>query len=90
MSLSDRQYFENEVVHGVSAAFCFMRVDDRRLFPRPTAEDLDQIDRGGFIRAAAEELKRKAEEGSDESRGIAAEALQRLYIEHMKLQGVRQ
>lgn len=90
VSLSDRQYFENEVVHGVSAAFCFMRVDDRRFFPRPTAEDLDQIDRGGFIRAAAEELKRKAEEGSDESRGIAAEALQRLYIEHMKLQGARQ
>lgn len=86
VSLEDRQYFENEVAAGVSAAFCFMRVDDRRLFPRPTTEDLDQIDRGGFVRVAAEALKRKAEEGSDDERAIAAEALQRLYVEHMKLQ----
>ena len=63
-----------------------MRLDDRRLFSRPTAEDLDQIDRGGFVRAAAEELKRMAEEGNEEDGRIAAEALQRLYIEHMKLQ----
>lgn len=86
LSLEDRQYFEEQIVEGVSAALCFMRVDDRRLFPRPTAEDLDRIDRGGFVRAAAEELKRKAEEGADHDRAIAAEALQRLYVEHMKLQ----
>jgi DNA repair exonuclease SbcCD nuclease subunit len=86
LSLEDRQYFEEQIVEGVSAAFCFMRVDDRRLFPRPTAEDLDRIDRGGFVRTAAEQLKRQAEEGSDDERDIAAEALQRLYIEHMKLQ----
>ena len=35
LSLEDRQYFQDEIVDGVSAAFCFMRVDDRRLFPRP-------------------------------------------------------
>ncbi|MDZ7829231.1 MAG: hypothetical protein U5K33_07015 [Halofilum sp. (in: g-proteobacteria)] len=33
LSLEDRQYFEEQIVEGVSAAFCFMRVDDRRLFP---------------------------------------------------------
>ena len=70
---------------GVSAAFCFMRFDDRRLFPQPTGEDLDRIDRGGFVRTAAEELKRLAEEGEGDG-GIAAAALERLYIEHMKLQ----
>jgi len=86
LSLEDRQYFEDQIVDGVSAALCFMRVDDRRLFPRPTQEDLDRIDRGGFVRTAAEALKRKAEEGSEQERAIAAEALQRLYIEHMKLQ----
>lgn len=89
LSLEDRRYFEEQIVDGVSAAFCFMRVDDRRLFPRPTPEDLDQIDRGGFVRTAAEELKRKAEEGGDTERDIAAEALQRLYIEHMKLEAGR-
>ena len=88
-SLEDRQYFEEQIADRVSAAFCFMRVDDRHLFPRPTPEDLDQIDRGGFVRTAAEELKHKAEEGGDAERDIAAEALQRLYIEHMKLQAGR-
>lgn len=86
LSLQDRRYFEEQIIDGVSAALCFLRVDDRHLFPRPTQEDLDQIDRGGFVRAAAEELKRRSEEGGDAERGIAAAALQRLYIEHMKLQ----
>ncbi len=90
LSLEDRQYFEEQIVDGLSAALCFMRVDDRRLFPQPTAEDLDQIDRGGFVRTTAEELKRKAEDSGDAERDIAAEALQRLYIEHMKLQAGRQ
>ena len=31
LSLEDRQYFEEQIVDGVSAAFCFMRVDDRGL-----------------------------------------------------------
>ena len=86
LSLEERQYFNEQIVEGVSAAFCFMRVNDRRLFPKPTSEDLDQIDRGGFVRTAADELKQKAEDGSEAERDIAAEALQRLYIEHMKLE----
>lgn len=89
LSLTDRQYFEEQIVESVSAAFCFLRVDDRRLFPRPTAEDLDRIDRGGFIRTAAEVLKRTAEDAEDAEREIAAEALQRLFIEHMKLRAER-
>jgi len=90
LSLDDRQYFQDQIVDGVAAAVCHMRVDDRRLFPRPTAEDLDRIDRGGFVRAAAEVLKRTAEEGGEAERAIAAEALLRLYVEHMKLQAGQQ
>ncbi|MEQ8694855.1 MAG: metallophosphoesterase [Gammaproteobacteria bacterium] len=86
LSLTDRQHFGDVIVDGVSAALCYMRVDDRRLFAQPTPEDMDRIDRGGFVRTAAEALKRKADEGSERDREIAAEALQRLYIEHMKLQ----
>ncbi|MCY4318053.1 MAG: metallophosphoesterase [Alphaproteobacteria bacterium] len=85
LSLEDRQYFQEQIVDGVSAAFCFMRVDDRRLFAQPTAEDLDRIDRGGFVRTAAEQLKRLADEGEGHG-GIAAAALERLFVEHMKLQ----
>ena len=66
-----------------------MLTTDRRLFPCPTPEDLDQIDRGGFVRTAANELKRMAEQGGDAERDLAAEALQRLYIEHMKLQAAQ-
>ena len=85
VSLENRQYFQEKVVEGVEAAYCSMRIDDHHLFPQPTAEDMDRIDRGGFVRTAAEELKRSAEGGEGDS-SIAGEALQRLYIEHMKLQ----
>ena len=90
LSLEDRSYFEERIVEGLSGAFRFLRVDDRRVFPKPTAGDLDHIDRGGFVRAAAEALKRRAGDGLDPERDIAAEALQRLYIEHMKLQAHQQ
>lgn len=85
VSLEDGEYFEEVIMGDVSAALCHLRVDDRRLVPEPTDEDLDRIDRGGFVRTAAEELKRLTETENDG--GIAAAALKRLYVEHMKLQG---
>lgn len=88
LSLQDRSAFEAEIVDGVSAALRFLRVDERRLFPSPTAEDLDRIDRGGFVRAAAEELRALAAGGGAEG-ALAAEALQKLYVEHMKLEAGR-
>lgn len=90
VSLQDRQYFEEQIVEQVSAAFCYLRVDDARLFPSPSEEDLDQIDRGGFVRTAADVLKKKSEDMSDPEHEIAALALQRLFVEHMKLQTRRQ
>lgn len=90
LSLENRQYLEKQILDTVAAALCCLRIDDKRLFPRPTAEDLDQIDRGGFVRTAAEVLRRKAEEGGHGERVLAAEALQRLYVEHMKLQAGHQ
>lgn len=89
LSLGDREYFQQQITDGVSAALCFLRVDDSRLFPSPTEEDLDRIDRRGFVRAAAETLKHMASEGNDSERELAAEALQRLYLEHMKSEAER-
>ena len=89
LSLENHQDFQERIVDGVSAAFCHMRVDGRHLFSQPTAEDLDLIDRGGFVRTAAEKLKRLAADGGEDGR-IAASALERLYIEHMKLQAEQQ
>ncbi|MXW04398.1 MAG: DNA repair exonuclease [Gemmatimonadetes bacterium] len=90
VSLEDRQRFQNQITDGVTAAFCYMRIDDDHLYSKPTERDLDQIDRGGFVRAAAEELKQRAEDDSDEEQAIAAQALHRLFIEHMKLQAGQQ
>ncbi|MCR9243311.1 MAG: metallophosphoesterase [Rhodobiaceae bacterium] len=90
VSLQDRHYFEDQIVERVSAALCYLRVDDARLFPSPSEEDLDQIDRGGFVRTAADVLKQKAEDMSDPEHEIAATALQRLYVEHMKLKTTSQ
>ena len=89
LSLGDREYFQQQITDGVSAALCFLRVDDSRLFPSPTEGDLDRIDRRGFVRAAAETLKRMSSEGNDSERELAAEALQRLYLEHMKSEAER-
>lgn len=90
VSLEDRQHFQNQIIDGVSAAFRFVRLDDNHLYSKPTDRDLDQIDRGGFVRVAAEELKRRADDENDADKTIAAEALQRLFVEHMKLQAHQQ
>lgn len=89
LSLGDREYFQQQITDGVSAALCFLRIDDSQLLPSTTEEDLDRIDKRGFVRTAAEKLKRVAEEGSDSERELAAEALQRLYLEHTKLEAER-
>ena len=86
LCLEDRKYFEERIENGVSAALCFLRTSTERLFPSPTERDLDQIDQRGFVRTTAEILKSKADEGD----GLATEALQRLYIEHMKLAAEKQ
>ena len=90
VSLGDREYFRKQISDGVSAALCFLRVDESGLSPNPTEEDLDRVDKRGFVRTAAETLKRMAEEGSDPERELAAEALQRLYLEHAKLEADQQ
>ena len=89
LSLGDREYFQQRITDGVSAALCFLRIDDSQLLPSTTEKDLDRIDKRGFVRVAAEKLKRITEEGSDSERGLAAEALQRLYLEHTKLEAER-
>lgn len=85
LSLQDRRYFEEQITEQASAALCYMRLDDSALLPSPSAEDLDHIDRGGFVRVAAESLKVRAESGNTEEAKIAALALDRLFTVHMQL-----
>ena len=86
LSLEDLEYFEEKIVDGAAAAFRFLRVDDSRLFPDPTDQDLDQIDQHGFVRTAAKKLRREATEGNN----TAAAALRRLYVEYKKLEAGNQ
>lgn len=64
LSLANVQYFEERIVEGAAAALYHVRIDREQLYPEPTDEDLDQIDPGGIVRAAADKLRRVAEDGA--------------------------
>jgi len=89
LSLSGRKAFEEQIVQGVGAAFRALRFDDSSLALNPTEQDLDEIDRAGFVRVAADRLRLIAADASNGARAqTAAQALKRLYVEHFR-QGVR-
>ena len=85
LSLADMQHFEERIVEGAAAALYHLRINREQLYPEPTDDDLDSIDPGGIVRAAADKLRAIAKaNGSDAD--LARAALLRLYIEHKKLE----
>ncbi len=84
LSLAGMQYFEEQIVEGAAAALYHLRIDREQLFPEPTDDDLDSIDPGGIVRAAADNLRATAEAGGSDA-DLARAALHRLYVEHKKL-----
>ena len=68
-----------------AAALRFLRIDDRRLYLSPSADDLAAIAHGGFVRVAAETLRAMADDPEEPARDIAGRALLRLYVEHRNL-----
>ena len=85
LSLADLQHFEERIVEGAAAALYHLRIDRENLFPEPTDDDLDRIDPGGIVRAAADSLRAAAEAGGSDA-DLARAALHRLYIEHKRLE----
>ena len=85
LSLADMQYLEERITEGAAAALFQLRIDREQLYPEPTDEDLDSIDPGGFIRAAADKLRDTVEANGNDA-GLAREALLRLYVEYKKLE----
>ena len=85
LSLADLQHFEERIVEGAAAALYHLRIDREQLFPEPTDDDLDSIDPGGIVRAAADRLRAIVEAGGSDA-DLARAALHRLYIEHKKLE----
>ena len=84
LSLSARERLAR-TLDDLGAALRFLRVDDTRLYLSPSADDLEAIARGGFVRSAAETLRAIAGDPEEPARDIAARALLRLYVEHRKL-----
>lgn len=85
LSLADLLHFEERIVEGAAAALYHLRIDREQLFPEPTDDDLDSIDPGGIVRAAADRLRAIVEAGGSDA-DLAREAIRRLYIEHKKLE----
>ena len=85
LSLAGLQHLEERIVEGTAAALYHLRIDRENLFPEPTDNDLDSIDPGGIVRAAADSLRAAAEVGGSDA-DLARAALHRLYIEHKKLE----
>jgi DNA repair exonuclease SbcCD nuclease subunit len=54
------------------------------LVDEPSADDLDAIDKSGFVRAAVNRLKAEADDPANPEREIARTALRILYIEHVE------
>ena len=63
----------------------YLRREDEALVAQPSDDDLDGIDRGGFVRAAVEALRARAEDPHDADE-IARAALLRLYHEHVRME----
>jgi DNA repair exonuclease SbcCD nuclease subunit len=87
LTLAERAIFEQQIAGALGAALAHLRLDDRGLLVTPSADDLDAIAPGGFVRAAAERLKGLAADPGNPEREIAALALMRLYVEHRKAEG---
>ena len=87
LSLAEREAFESRIQHGVGSALRVLRLDDAGLVPRPTSADLETIDHAGFVRTAADQLAVRAADPNDPEQDIAAAALQRLYLLHMRAVG---
>lgn len=90
LSLAGRKHFEERVVERFGAAVAALRLEMDQLIPKPTEADLDEIDRAGFVRVAADRLRALAAESADPVRArVASLALNRLYLEHVKTGAVQ-
>lgn len=90
LSLGGRKRFEERIAERFGAAVAGLRLEHDRLIPTPTEADLDEIDRAGFVRVAADRLRLLAADSTDPARArIASLALNRLYLEHVRTAGMQ-
>ena len=85
LSLADMEYFGRTIQEDASATLAYLGVNSDELYALPSDDDMDMIDAGGTVRAAADRLRALMDEGGDRAE-IASEALQRLFIEQRRLE----
>jgi hypothetical protein len=74
-----------EVIDRHRARFHVLNVNEADLVATPSDQDLDSIDTMGFVRNAIDELRAKANNPSDSAQQTARAALQKLYVEHLRV-----
>lgn len=84
LDLAAREEFEQRITIGLASALRFLRLEADGLHLKPSAADLDAIDHLGFVRDAADRLANMAADPQNQDRELAEDALQRLYIMHMR------
>ncbi len=84
LDLPARERFEATVRTGLGSALRTLILNDTDLLVQPTAADLESIDHMGFVRVAADRLAIMAADPRDVDHGLAAAALQRLYLLHVQ------
>ena len=83
MDLAGRRRIES-CLDAWQARLRYLHRDLERLIDEPSRDDLDTIDRSGFVRAAVDVLKAKADDPADPERDVARTALRILYVEHIE------
>ena len=84
LDLHAREFFEQRIHVGLGSAFRVLRLEAANLHLKPSSADLEAIDHTGFVRTAADQLASQADDLKNPHRELAAEALQRLYVLHMR------
>lgn len=77
----------NRTLDELKARVLHLGIDDDLLLAAPSEDDLDRIDQHGFVRAAIDQLRARANDAANPDAGVARLALQVLYLEHVKLSG---
>lgn len=83
----DTRVAVDEALAVLAATVAHLEVDDRHLVAQPSDDDLDLIDRIGFVRSAIDRLRARAGDPADPEREAARLALEILYLEHRRLGG---
>lgn len=81
LSLRERHRLTRTIEHW-SSRLHHLEVEETGLRDEPSADDLDAIDTGGFVRLAVERLQAKAADPSDAERETAQMALRMIYLDH--------